>query len=407
MKQALLTFNAGSSSIKFGLYERDSLTLLCRGQISNIGADAVFTVDGTLAGQLGAHPVPLPRSGDHDALTHWLLGLLDAALVGIEVCAAGHRVVHGGPEFAAPTRLTPAVVEKLMDYSALAPNHQPHNLAPIRSVAATWPRVIQYACFDTAFHRTQPRVAELFALPRELSDAGIIRYGFHGLSYAYIAGVLPDIIGDRAAAGKVIVAHLGHGASLCAMVDRRSVGTSMGFTALDGLMMGKRCGALDPGVVLHLVQHHDMDIDEVSDVLMNKSGLLGVSGISDDVRELLASDTPQAAEAIDLFVYRAVRELGALIASIGGLDTLVFTAGIGERSAVIRERIAQQFTWLGVDIDIGANVGQAPIINSARSKVNVLAIPTNEEIVIAEAAAEFIERGSNANVSRDSGNPRT
>tara|TARA_R110002096_G_scaffold115073_3_gene249269 strand:- start:5460 stop:6659 length:1200 start_codon:yes stop_codon:yes gene_type:complete len=399
MKQALLTFNAGSSSIKFGLYARDSLTLLCRGQISNIGADAVFTVDGTLAGQLRAHPVPLPRSGDHDALTHWLLGLLDAALAGIEVCAAGHRVVHGGPEFAAPTRLTPAVVEKLMEYSALAPNHQPHNLAPIRSVAATWPRVIQYACFDTAFHRTQPRVAELFALPRELSDAGIIRYGFHGLSYAYIAGVLPDIIGDGAAAGKVIVAHLGHGASLCAMVDRRSVGTSMGFTALDGLVMGKRCGALDPGVVLHLVQHHGMDIDEVSDVLMNKSGLLGVSGISDDVRELLASDSPQAAEAIDLFVYRAVRELGALIASIGGLDTLVFTAGIGERSAVIRERIAQQFTWLGVDIDIGANVGQAPIINSARSKVNVLAIPTNEEIVIAEAAAEFIERGSSANVS--------
>jgi len=390
MKQALLTFNAGSSSIKFGLYERDSLALLGRGQISDIGAHAGFTVDGTLADQLGAHPAPLPRSGNHDALTHWLLGLLDAALDGIEICAAGHRVVHGGPEFAAPTRLTPAVVEKLTDYSALAPNHQPHNLAPIRSIAATWPRVIQYACFDTAFHRTQPRVAELFALPRELSDAGIIRYGFHGLSYAYIAGVLPEIIGEHAAAGKVVVAHLGHGASLCALVDRRSAGTSMGFTALDGLMMGKRCGALDPGVVLHLVQHHGMDIDEVGHLLMNRSGLLGVSGISDDVRELLASDSPDAAEAIDLFVYRAVRELGALVASIGGLDTLVFTAGIGEHSPVIRDRIAQQFTWLGVDLDATANAGNAPIISTPESQVTVLAIPTNEEIVIAAAAATFI-----------------
>ncbi len=390
MKHAILTFNAGSSSIKFGLYERDSLALLCRGQISDIGANAAFTVDGTLAGQLSAHRAPLPRSGDHDALTDWLLGLLDAALDDFEICAAGHRVVHGGPEFAEPTRLDSAVVAKLMDYSALAPNHQPHNLAPIRSIAAIWPQIIQYACFDTAFHRAQGRVAELFALPRELSDAGIIRYGFHGLSYAYIAGALPGIIGERAAAGKVVVAHLGHGASMCAMVDRRSAGTSMGFTALDGLMMGNRCGALDPGVVLHLVQQRGMDIDDVADVLMNKSGLLGVSGISSDVRELLASDSPQAAEAIDLFVYRAVRELGALVASIGGLDTLVFTAGIGEHSPVIRERIAQQFTWLGVDLDYAANAGNAPIISSPESKVQVLAIPTNEEIVIAEAAAAFI-----------------
>lgn len=388
MKQAILVFNAGSSSIKFGLYELNTLEVLCRGQIGNIGVHALFTADGLLSSRL-TDAIPPPLAGDHDELTRWLLKTIDVDLEEIEVCVAGHRVVHGGASFAEATRITPEVTAVLEAYIALAPNHQPHNLAAISSVAATWPDVVQFACFDTAFHRTQPRVAGLFALPQALTDEGILRYGFHGLSYEYIASVLPQISGERAAE-KTVVAHLGHGASMCAMVNYQSRATSMGFTPLDGLMMGKRCGNLDPGVVLYLIQHKGMTAEEVSHLLSSESGLLGVSGLSDDLRELVASDAPAATNAIDLFVYRATWELGALIAAIGGLDTLVFTAGIGENSPLIRQHIADRFVWLGVDIDKSANDAGVTFISSSKSKIDVLIIPTNEEVVIAKAAARFV-----------------
>lgn len=388
MSRAILVLNVGSSSIKFGLYALSTLELLCRGQIVEIGSAAGFSVEGSLSDRLAAVAAP-PQAGDHAALTQWLLTIIEKNLGEIEICTAGHRVVHGGLNFHMPTLITPEVIAVLERYCALAPNHQPHNLAAIRNVAATWPNIVQFACFDTSFHHTQPRVAQLFGLPRALTDEGILRYGFHGLSYEYIAGVLPLFIGQRAL-GKVVVAHLGHGASMCAMVNCRSMGTSMGFTALDGLMMGKRCGALDPGVVLHLIEYKGMSAADVAHLLTNESGLLGVSGLSDDIRQLLASERESAAEAIELFVYRAVRELGALIATIGGLDALVFTAGIGEHSAVIRQRIVDNFTWLGADIDRAANDADDIIISSPQSKIDVVTIPTNEEVVIARAAVGFV-----------------
>ncbi len=389
MSAAILVFNVGSSSIKFGLYALNTLEHLARGQIAEIGRAAKFEVSGPLADRFRADIRP-PEAGDHGQLTRWLLTTIGERLNDIDIRAAGHRVVHGGLSFDQPTRMTAAVIGVLERYCALAPNHQPHNLAAIRSVAATWPEIVQYACFDTAFHRTQPRVAQLFALPRALSEEGILRYGFHGLSYAYIANRLPQLIGERAR-GKVVVAHLGHGASMCAMVDCRSVGTSMGFTALDGLVMGTRCGALDPGVVLHLIEQKGMSAADVGHLLTNESGLLGVSGLSNDMRDLLASDTAPAAEAIDLFVYRAVLELGALVAAMGGLDALVFTAGIGERSPAIRRHIVNHCTWLGADIDDAANDANDIVISSSASRVDVLAVPTNEELVIAQAAARFVQ----------------
>ncbi|MFT5417637.1 MAG: acetate kinase, partial [Gammaproteobacteria bacterium] len=363
MMPAILVFNAGSSSVKFALYVQATLDILCRGQIANIGIRAEFSATGVLASKLTSTFSP-PLAGNHDELTRWLLKTIARELTEIEICAAGHRVVHGGARFTDAARITPEVMVELETYIPLAPNHQPHNLAAISSVAASWPDIVQFACFDTAFHRTQPRVAEIFALPRALSDEGILRYGFHGLSYSYIANVLPEIIGERSA-GRIVVAHLGHGASLCAMVNRCSLGTSMGFTPLDGLMMGKRCGNLDPGVVLYLLQHKGMTAAQVGHLLSNESGLLGVSGVSDDIRELRASDSPSAGEALDLFVHCATRELGALIATIGGLDTLVFTAGIGENSAFIRQRIADRFAWLGAAIDGAANEADETLISTA------------------------------------------
>ncbi len=266
----------------------------------------------------------------------------------------------------------------------LAPLHQPHNLAAIRCVAASVPGLPQVACFDTSFHRTQDRLAQLFALPRALTEAGIVRYGFHGLSYEYIAGTLPTHLADRAE-GRVIVAHLGNGASMCAMRERRSVATSMGFTALDGLMMGRRCGALDPGVLIHLVEQRGMEIGQVRHLLYEESGLLGVSGISNDVRLLEASTAPEASEALALFSYRAARELGALATSIDGLDAIVFTAGIGENSAKVRQLICARLGWLGVALDAESNAQHATRISTPASRVDVLVVPTDEEEIIARA----------------------
>jgi acetate kinase len=282
-----------------------------------------------------------------------------------------------------------AVFAKLEALSPLAPLHQPHNLAAIAALSKLHPKLSQVACFDTSFHTTQPAVATAFALPRVLTGQGVKRYGFHGLSYEYIASILPDHLGPRAD-GKVVVAHLGHGASMCAMTKRRSMATTMGFSALDGLVMGKRCGSLDPGVILYLLDYEAMNSKQISHLLYEESGLFGVSGISDDMRELLASRDPYAAEAIELFVYRIVRELGSLVAALGGLDALVFTGGIGEHSAEIRARICRQATWLGMRLDERANAAGGPMISESAGSVSVLALQTNEEYVIARHTRAFV-----------------
>lgn len=306
--------------------------------------------------------------------------------------AAGHRVVHGGRNHTGPARVTEALLGDLEELVPLAPLHQPLNLTAIRCVADYDPDLPQVACFDTSFHHTQDRLAQRFALPRDLTEAGIIRYGFHGLSYDYIASILPTHLGARAE-GRVIVAHLGNGASMRAMTDRRSVATSMGFTALDGLVMGRRCGALDPGIVLYLLAAKGMTPNEVSHLLYQESGLLGVSGINNNMATLQASNAPQAREAIELFCYRAAGELARLAASIGGLDAIVFTAGIGENSALVRKLICDRLGWMGVSLDDAANTRNASSITAADSGIDVLVIPTDEEAVIARATQRLCATG--------------
>jgi acetate kinase len=298
--------------------------------------------------------------------------------------AAGHRVVHGGSLYSIPVRISSTVIDDLRRLVPLAPLHQPRNLAAIVAISKLHPELPQVACFDTAFHHTQPEIAAAFALPRTITAQGVRRYGFHGLSYEYIASVLPNVLGPVAADGRVVVAHLGSGASMCAMHRRQSVATTMGFTALDGLPMGSRCGNLDPGVILYLMQEKGMTPQAVSDLLYHSSGLLGVSGVSDDMRTLLASDDPLAANAIALFIYRIGRELGSLAASLGGLDALVFTAGIGEHASEIRRRACEQAFWLGVELDDAANAAGAIRITTPGSKTSAWLIPTNENLMIAQ-----------------------
>jgi acetate kinase len=384
----ILVLNAGSSSIKFSMFAVDSggqhLALRYRGAIDGIGSDPRFVVadtagrrvvDQVLAGRrlgAGGHEGVLP------VLHEWITGHTDH----LRVAAVGHRVVHGGEQFAAPVLVDDVILDQLEKLAPLAPLHQPHNLAPIRVISRIALDVAQVACFDTAFHRTQPPVSQLYALPRDLSAAGIKRYGFHGLSYEYIASMLPGIVGD-AAKGRVVAAHLGNGCSMCAMRDGKSVATTMGFTAVEGLPMGTRSGAIDPGVILYLLTERGMSVGDVSDLLYHRSGLLGVSGISNDMRNLLASNAREAAEAIELFVYRINRELGSLVAALGGIDALVFTAGIGEHAAPVRARVCENAAWLGIRLDPVANVGGRPRISTADSPVSVWVIPTNEELMIA------------------------
>jgi acetate kinase len=385
MTQAILVLNAGSSSLKFAVYpaQAGQDEPLLRGKIAGIGAEPVFTVRDA-AGQSVPAGVGLAADAGPSAAVAAVLAWVAGHQGGVEVVAAGHRVVHGGRDYTGPARITPSVMADLEALVPLAPLHQPHNLAAIRAVAALSPDLPQTACFDTSFHRSQDRLAQLFALPRAMADEGILRYGFHGLSYDYIASVLPAHLGARVA-GRVIVAHLGNGASLCAMTAGKSRATSMGFTALDGLMMGQRCGAIDPGVLLYLAQQKGMEIAAIEHLLYQESGLLGVSGISNDMRVLQDSAAPEAAEAIDLFCLRAAQEMAALCAVIGGLDALVFTAGIGEKSALVREKITARLAWLGIALDPAANAKDATRISGEASTVEVLVIPTNEELVIANA----------------------
>ena len=329
----------------------------------------------------------------HENLLDDLYRWADAHLPHHEVVAAGHRVVHGGSRYSTPVRVDLPVLEDLEALCPLAPLHQPHNLAAIHAIAKLAPQLPQIACFDTAFHHSMPQVATQFALPRALTGKGIRRYGFHGLSYEYIARRLAEI-DPTLATGRVIVAHLGNGASMCAMRDGRSIDTSMGFTALEGLMMGTRSGSLDPGVLLYLMRQEGMSPTDIETLLYKQSGLLGVSGVSSDMRMLHASADPRAAEAIDLFIWRAAREAAALMAALGGLDGIVFTAGIGENDPLIRSGICERLRWTGIMLDEEANSRNASVINSPCSNVSVRIVPTDEERMIAIHTAQLVEGAS-------------
>src|SRR5688572_5388180 len=384
MDDYTLVLNAGSSSLTFCIYRRSGAApwlLEARGQIEGIGTAPQLSAKDGSGGRLVDQKLDAKVCDGRsaiDSLAEWIR----SRYAGSRVLAVGHRVVHGGPRYARPTLVTPQVIEDLRELIPLAPLHQPHNLAAIEAVLERLPDVAQVACFDTAFHRGQPAVAQVVPLPRELCRGGVQRYGFHGLSYEYIASVLPEVA-PAIAEGRVIVAHLGSGASLCALRDCSSVDSTLGFTALDGLCMGTRPGALDPGVVLYLFQNLGLSDKEVESVLYKKSGLLGISGISNDMRALLASREPGARLAIDYFVYRAAKEIGALAAVLEGIDALVFCAGIGERSVEIRRRICEASRWLGVELDAEANARGGPRISRAQSSVSAWVIPTNEELMIA------------------------
>jgi acetate kinase len=385
MSEAILVLNAGSSSLKFTEFVAPpggALEELLSGNLEELYGHARFRAKDASGATIGEHAwgadAPPRHAGALEFLFEWLLSRGGDATV----VAVGHRVVHGGTEFGAPVRVDAAILEKLAAYVPLAPLHQPHNLLPIRAIAERRPDLPQVACFDTAFHRTAPPLAQSFALPASITDRGVRRYGFHGLSYEYIASVLAQH-DARAAAGKTVVLHLGNGASMCALSAGKSVASTMGFTAVEGLPMGTRSGSLDPGVVLYLMQELKMDAKAIESLLYKESGLLGVSGVSSDMRELLASSEPRAKFAVDLFVYRIGRELGSLAAALGGLDAVVFTAGIGERSAAIREAVCRQAAWLGIELDPAANAAGGPRISAPSSRVTAWAIPTNEELMIA------------------------
>ncbi len=384
MADAIAVLNAGSSSIKFSLFAlRDAaLDLTHRGQIEGIYTAPHFVAKDP-AGKVEAEKswgegVELGHAG---ALEH-LVGFLRERLAGSRLIGVGHRIVHGGMAYTRPVRLDGAVLQALEQFVPLAPLHQPHNLAPIRLLLERAPELPQVGCFDTSFHRTNPELAQMFALPYEMHEQGVRRYGFHGLSYEYIASVLPKY-DAKAANGRTLALHLGNGSSICAIAGGQSVASTMGFTAVDGLMMGTRCGAIDPGVLLYLMDQRRMDARAIEKLIYSQSGLLGVSGLSSDMRTLLASDEPRAKLAVDLFLYRIRREIGSLAAALGGLDAIVFTAGIGENAAVLRERVCRDAAWLGVELDCKANARGGPRISTTGSRVSAWVVPTNEELMIA------------------------
>lgn len=379
MGRVILVLNSGSSSIKLTLYAGGSAQLT--GQISGLGAVPHMSLRSHVSGTRIDRPLPENTSGSHRGALSALLPVLEAELGGHVVDAVGHRVVHGGAAHGAPLQITAEVMASLRALEPLAPLHQPHNLAGIEAAREAFPDAVQIACFDTAFHRNHPWVNDTFALPRSLYDEGVRRYGFHGLSYEYICSYL-KATRPEAHAGRLIVAHLGNGASMCALREGRSIGSTMGFTALDGLPMGTRCGQLDPGVILYLLTAKGMSAEEISDLLYRDSGLKGLSGISQDMRTLTESDDPRAAQAIDYFVFRIRRELGAMAAVLGGLDTVVFTGGIGENAAEIREKICAGQDWLELHVDAVRNRDHAEDISAPGSRVAVLVIPTNEEEMI-------------------------
>lgn len=390
MPAAVLVVNAGSSSIKFAAYTGggEEPELAFKGQLEGIGSDPGFSARNAAGETVDQHDEwPRGSSLDHVGAIDFILRRLRQRWPELEIAAAGHRVVHGGLAYDRPVLVDEGMMRALAEFVPLAPLHQPHNLAGIRAVAAVAPRLPQVACFDTAFHRGKPLVAEIFALPRAMTEAGIHRYGFHGLSYEYIARRLPRVLPS---ARRVVVAHLGNGASMCAIKDGRSVDSTMGFTAVDGLPMGTRSGALDPGVVLYLLQERGYDAAALERLLYKVSGLLGISGVSNDMRDLLASSDPRAGEAVDVFCYHIAKNLGALAMALGGLDALVFTAGIGEHAAPVRARVCEAAAWIGIELDRDANAGNGPRITTPSSAVPAFVIPTDEERMIAIHTRDLI-----------------
>ena len=393
MNKYLLVINAGSSSIKFAIYQQDAsskpLIANASGQIDGIGNQPDFRIQNHLGFVLINRKLSINKAHDHASAIKLILNWLWVYLADGILLAVGHRVVHGGQHYSAPVLINETVLAELETLIPLAPLHQPHNLATIRALLDIKPSLPQVACFDTAFHHTQPQVAQRFALPHHFIDEGIRRYGFHGLSYEYIASALP-FLDPALTNANVIVAHLGSGASLCALYKGNSIATTMGFSPLDGLVMGTRCGNIDAGVLLYLMDHYNMDARALENLLYHQSGLLGVSGISNDMRTLLASDAPQAHEAIELFVYRTGREIGSLAAALGGLDALVFTGGIGEHSATIRSRISHHAIWLGLELNDTANETGASFISTEGSKVSAWIVATDENLMIAKHTLQYV-----------------
>jgi acetate kinase len=384
MNDHVVVINAGSSSLKFSVFQRPegaAWRLEVRGQVEGIGTNPQFSAKNEAGHRVADRQLEGSVKDGRSALS-FVADWLRERYGGARVRGVGHRIVHGGAKYTGPTIVTREVLEDLRQLIPLAPLHQPYNLAAIEAVWERLPDVPQVACFDTSFHRGQPAVAEIVPLPREIAGANVQRYGFHGLSYEYIASALPSVA-PEIANGRVIVAHLGSGASMCAMKNGKSVDSTLGFTALDGLCMGTRPGAVDPGVILYLFQSLGLSPKEVETMLYKKSGLLAISGISNDMRALLASDAPAARLAVDYFVYRAAKEIGALTAVLEGIDGLVFTAGIGENSPEIRKRICAASAWLGLEIDDEANTKQGPRMSTESSTVSAWTIPTNEELMIA------------------------
>ena len=397
VRPTILVVNAGSSSIKFQLFERradEGLELELKGQLEGIGTRPHLLAKGAQGTLLVDDSYPAEQVGDVRAALARLGDWLTAQLEGVRPAVIGHRVVHGGPRFSAPVLIDDRVLAELETLVPLAPLHQPNNLAPIKAIRERYPDVRQVACFDTAFHRGHPEVADRYAIPDSYYREGVRRFGFHGLSYEHVAHRLAEL--DPAlAAGRVVCCHLGSGASMCAIQAGRSMDSTMGFTAVDGLPMGTRTGQLDPGVVLYLVQARGFDAQRIERFLYHEGGLKGLSGVSNDMRDLQASDAPGAKLAIDYFVYRIVREAGALAAAMGGMDGIVFTAGIGERSAAIRAAVVERLAWLGLELDLAANEAHGPLISTAASRIKAYVVPTNEELMIARHALALMH-GSGA-----------
>jgi acetate kinase len=379
--------NAGSSSLKFSFYEGEHRLLA--GQVDGIGVHPKASAVGPEGGPTTPPQLAGTQAREPSETLPAIVSWARERLGGRRLAALGHRVVHGGLRYSRPARVTPELLAELEALVPLAPLHEPHNLAPIRMALRLAPELPQVACFDTAFHRSAPEVEQAFALPYSFYEEGIRRYGFHGLSYEYIASVLPEAA-PEISSGRVVVAHLGNGCSACALRERVSVATTMGFTALDGLPMGTRCGELDPGVLLHLLQQKGMTADAVADLLYRRSGMLGLSGVSSDFRELLASEDPRARFAIDLFCYRVARHIGSLAAALGGLDGVVFTAGVGENAAPIRSSICRACAWLGLELDEAANERHATRISTANSRVGAYVIKTDENLMIARHARALL-----------------
>ncbi|MFE8033604.1 acetate/propionate family kinase [Thiohalocapsa marina] len=396
MSEQILTLNAGSSSIKFALYRvlADDLELTLRGQVEGIGSNPHFVAsaaDGALLAE--AYREPAPPGAGHGRAFRQIWDWLGQQAGSDRILAIGHRVAHGGEAYAEPVRIDDPVLQTLTRLIPLVPLHQPHNLSAIRLVAAEHPDLPQVACFDTGFHQGRPRISEQFALPRSLLDRGLKRYGFHGLSYAFIVRRLRELA-PEIADGRVVIAHLGSGCSMTALREGRSVETTMGFSALDGVPMGTRPGLLDPGVLLYLMREDGLGVNELERLLYKESGLLGLSGVSNDLRDLHRSDDPRAAEAIDYFVYRIGQTLGALCAAIGGLDALVFTAGVGENDAEVRARVCRDAAWLGIELDAEANRAGASCISPASKTPSVWVIPTDEERMIAMQTLRVVREAS-------------